>query len=117
MNDLGMKIHNARVSAGMTMQELGDKCGVKASAVNKWEKGIVTNIPIGTLDRISIALGVSISELYDSSNDNPINIIESKMRLLDEPSLQRIIKYAEYLISTHPVPSDDDMHKIFKDLM
>lgn len=99
MEDLGRRIHNERVKANMTMAELGEKCGVKASAVNKWEKGTVTNIPIDMIVNISNALGVDMSVLIEmnSTGLNSIDIIEKHMRILDNNGLDRIIAYANYL--------------------
>ena len=41
------------------MEELGKKVGVQRSAVNKWEKGVVTNIRSSTIAKIAYALDVS----------------------------------------------------------
>ncbi len=101
MENLGKRIHNARINANLTMQELGAKCGVKASAVNKWEKEIVTNIPIDMLVNISNALNMDLTDLIDtrSSAEQSVEMIESRMNDLDNKALDRLIKYAQYLMS------------------
>lgn len=116
MEEMGRRIHNERIKANMTMEELGSKCGVKASAVNKWEKGIVTNIPINMLINISNALGVDVSLLIgnESTAEKSINIIEKHMQNLDISALDRVIKYAEYLKTISHVPTDKEIMDALK---
>ena len=66
---IGERIHNARMDKGMTMDELGKRIGVQKSAINKYEKGIVTNIKRSTIARIAIALDVS--PVYLLGYDDP----------------------------------------------
>ena len=55
---IGDRIRYYRELAGLTMEELAKKTGVQKSAINKYEKGIVTNIPIKRVVLIADALGV-----------------------------------------------------------
>lgn len=57
--NIGGKIHQARKAKGMTMEELGNIVGVGKSAVNKYETGIVTDIPPSRIDAIARALDVT----------------------------------------------------------
>ena len=41
---MGDKIHFLRVDLGLTLQELGDKVGVSASTVRKWETGYIKTL-------------------------------------------------------------------------
>lgn len=56
---IGERIYYKRMELGMTMEELASKTGVQKSAVNKWEKGYVSNIKSGTLAKIAHAFDVS----------------------------------------------------------
>ena len=56
---IGERIYFKRTELGMTMEELGKRAGVQKSAVNKWEKGIVSNIKSSTVARLAYALDVS----------------------------------------------------------
>ena len=40
MNSLGEKIAHYRRKAGLTQEQLAEKCSVTAQAVSKWENGI-----------------------------------------------------------------------------
>lgn len=61
--NIGDKIKNARLSKGMTQEELGKALGVQKSAIAKYEKGRVVNIKRSTLKKLSDILGIAPSEL------------------------------------------------------
>lgn len=52
-NLMGNRICQKRTELGLTMEELGTMVGVKSSAVNKWEKGIVENIKRDTIQEMA----------------------------------------------------------------
>lgn len=93
-NEIGIRIHNLRKEKGMTLVELGNRVGVKDSAVSKWEKGRVTNIPLETLTSIAKALECTVNFLINGSNNVPgyvdgtAEIIDMYSRLSPE---QRIV--------------------------
>lgn len=53
---MALRIKTRRLALGYTMQELAEKVGVQKSAVCKWEKGSVSNIPTSRLKRLATAL-------------------------------------------------------------
>lgn len=53
MSEMGKRIKQKRLEKGLTMEELGSKLGVKASAINKYEKGIVENIKRPTIKKMA----------------------------------------------------------------
>ena len=61
--NIGDKIREARLSKGMTQEELGKVIGVQKSAIAKYEKGRVVNIKRSILKQLSDTLGISPSEL------------------------------------------------------
>ena len=56
---LAQRIHEARISKGLTLEQLGKMIGLGKSAINKYEKGIVTNIPPDRIEAIADALDVT----------------------------------------------------------
>ena len=52
-NIMGNRINKLRINSGMTMEDLAGKLGVGKSAVNKWEKGYVTNIKRETIQQMA----------------------------------------------------------------
>lgn len=61
--EIGQVIREKRIALGLTQTQLGEKLGVGAAAVNKWEMGIVTNIKREILRKISLELGIHPSVL------------------------------------------------------
>lgn len=85
--DIGAKIRNARLSKGLTQEELGDILGVQKSAIAKYENGRVVNIKRSTLKKISDVLGIPPYELvYEQGKENPPEdpkITEGRKKLLE----------------------------------
>ena len=59
MNSPGTKIKYLRQLANMSQEELGKRVGVQRAAINKYEKGSVTNIPIATIEKMAVVFDVS----------------------------------------------------------
>jgi len=60
---MGEKIYKLRRDRNMTQEELARRVGVSYQAINKYEHGRVTNIPIERLERIAFALGTTTNYL------------------------------------------------------
>ena len=56
---IGERIKSLRLLADMSQEELGNRVGVQRAAINKYEKGSVTNIPIATIERMATVFDVS----------------------------------------------------------
>ena len=71
----GAKIKYLRQLTGLSQEELGRRVGVQRAAINKYEKGTVTNIPIQTIEKIAQVFDVSPTFIvgWDSKNDNPLS--------------------------------------------
>lgn len=68
----GTKIKELRMLADMSQDELGRRVGVQRAAINKYEKGSVTNIPIATIEKIANVFNVSPTYIVgwnDESSD------------------------------------------------
>jgi transcriptional regulator with XRE-family HTH domain len=83
------------------MEQLARLVGVQNSAINKYEKGVVTNIPIERVKKIASALEVSprdllgweeeqdddrqkLHRLIDTASDDQLKIIELLLSLPTE---------------------------------
>lgn len=60
---MGEKIYKLRRDRNMTQEELARRVGVSYQAINKYEHGRVTNIPIERLERLAFALGTTTNYL------------------------------------------------------
>jgi len=74
---LGNRIKGLRISKGLTQEDLADKLGTSKQAIYKYEAGIVTNIPLSSLEVIARELGVTPAYLagWESDSTYPDNII------------------------------------------
>jgi transcriptional regulator with XRE-family HTH domain len=53
------KLKLCREKAGMTQEEVGKSLGVKKQTIAKYEAGIITNIPIDSIEKMSLLYNVS----------------------------------------------------------
>lgn len=61
---IGDTLKQARLNAGLTQKQLGEKCGMADSAIRKYESGKIKP-KIETLKKIALALNVSVIDLAD----------------------------------------------------
>lgn len=59
MKTMGQRIHAKRIENNWTLEELGERLGVKKSSISKWENGDVQNIKRSCIARMA--------ELFDCS--------------------------------------------------
>lgn len=60
---MGQRIRTLRKEHDMSMEELGQRLGVGKSAILKYEKGQVENLPRSTIEKMAIIFGVTPSYL------------------------------------------------------
>lgn len=77
--DIGQEIKRLRTERGMTLEQLGNQCGVGKSTVRKWENGMIKDMRRDKIEKLANALGVSPSHFfeYGSSSKNSINKISN----------------------------------------
>ena len=82
---IGQRMRDIRESKGMTQKQVADKCGMADSAIRRYEAG-GANPKLKTLLRIAGALGVSITDLLDVSDEYrlPAAKLEKVLSKLDE---------------------------------
>lgn len=89
----GQKIRFYRKLNHMTLEELGDKCGVQRSVVAKWEKDLV-DLKQSRIMQLAVIFGVlptallqdKDSELQDATSERIIN----KLRKLSDEDKSRL---------------------------
>ena len=71
----GTRIKHLRQLNKMSQEELGKRVGVQRAAINKYEKGSVTNIPIATIEKIAKTFDVSPTYIvgWDDVEANPLS--------------------------------------------
>ena len=70
----GTRIKELRILSGMSQEELGRRIGVQRAAINKYEKGSVTNIPILTIEKIAKVFEISPTYIvgWDVNGGDPL---------------------------------------------
>lgn len=66
---IGDRIKELRISNNMTMEELGEKLGVKKSAIYKYENGLIENLKQSTIHKLSQIFDVSPIYLMGWDNE------------------------------------------------
>jgi transcriptional regulator with XRE-family HTH domain len=80
--ELGELIRQKRLEKGFTQEELGAMVGVQASAINKYEKGRVSNMGRSTISKLSKILGISPLEFFDEVFSTPASVSRTKKELI-----------------------------------
>lgn len=105
--DIGKMIKDARISKGLTQEELGKLVGVQKSAIAKYENGRVVNIKRSTLQGLAKALDLKGSDLIIESN--PKEAASLSARVLSDSDLREVV---ELYISL-----GDEDKKTYKELL
>ena len=101
MNSLGTRIKELRILSGLSQEELGKQVGVQRAAINKYEKGSVTNIPLTTIERMAMVFDVSPTYIvgWSDSNMNPlaleIKILQGVSNLYGKDAVELLECYME----------------------
>ncbi len=71
----GTRIRELRTLAGMSQEELGNRVGVQRAAINKYEVGSVTNIPLSTIEKMASVFDVSPTYIvgWCETSSNPLS--------------------------------------------
>ena len=72
----GERIKELRVLEGMSQEELGRRVGVQRAAINKYEKGSVTNIPLQAIEKMAYVFNVSPNYIvgWTENGRNPLSV-------------------------------------------
>ena len=109
---MGEKIKEARISKGLTQQELGDMVGVQKSAIAKYENGRVVNIKRSTLQKIASTLNIRPSELI--FEESPEVVADFHVRILKDIELINALKEYYKLSSDKQKMVRDLIHSLKK---
>ena len=93
MTLLNKNIKDARIAAGLTQTELAKKIGVKQQTIQKYENGIVTNIPSDKIEAIAKALNVTPAYLMGWEFEQLLN---NQSIWADESDRQFIMERKDY---------------------
>ena len=102
---MGEVIRQYRKKKGLTQEELAKHLGVKAPAVNKWEKGH-SNPDILLLAPIARLLDISLDTLFSFEKELTVTEINQIIRELDRKlktqPFEDIFRWAKEILDTYP---------------
>ena len=105
----GERIRYYRKLNDMSMVELAHRIGVQHSAIYKYEKGIVTNIPKDNIEKIADVFDIPAYELVDWLTDDPVPDLDlntderaviTLYRKLTDRNKQAVKSYLDFILST-----------------
>lgn len=75
MGNPGERIKELRKIANLSQEELGRRVGLQRAAINKYERGSVTNIPLTVIEKLAQVLDVSPTYIvgWDDNSPNPLS--------------------------------------------
>lgn len=127
---IGRRIYLLRTEKRMTMEDLAKKVGVQKSAINKYEKGIVKQIPADRLKRIADVLGTSAKylrkgdsgcDLFDlpmyDAEGNPIEYTEQEVRLSNLHNMLEDADEDRYPLVEMILTADDEKAKALSSVL
>ncbi len=87
--EIGERIRELRLQHNLTLEELGNRCGVGKSTVRKWEKGMISGIRQTNLAKLANALGTSPETLMGWDEDEEkIKNPSEEVRLIEKVERQ-----------------------------
>ena len=98
--DIGTRIKELRTLAGLSQEELGRRVGVQRAAINKYEKGTVTNIPIQTIEQMAMIFDVSPTYIVGWNHEGNDLAVETKViqgvdKLFGKDALEMLEMFVE----------------------
>lgn len=99
MTSPGTRIKELRTLADMSQEELGRRVGVQRAAIQKYEKGSVTNIPLQTIEKIALIFNVSPTYIvgWDNAQGNPlaaeVKIIQGIQKFFGKDAVELLEMY------------------------
>ncbi len=122
-NIIGERIKYLRTLADMSQEELGNRVGVQRAAINKYEKGIVTNIPIATIEKIAYTFDVSPTYIVGWDNVEA-NALSAEVKVLQGVKRfygSNVVEIIEIYTQLNPTGKKrvlqhlEDMHLLYGD--
>lgn len=105
MTSPGERIKYLRQISNMSQEELGRRVGVQRAAINKYEKGSVTNIPITTIEKIANVFEVSPTYIL-GWKDSEASPLSAEIKVLQGVSRfygSEVVELLENYVSLTPV--------------
>lgn len=94
--ELGSKIRQLRMKAGITQEDLAKEMRVTYQAISKWENNVCTP-DIGLLPKLSVFFGVTIDDLFDLTTEAKLARIVRMLEMERELPQDKFAETVEFL--------------------
>lgn len=102
MSSLGQRIRVLREAKRMSQTELAEKIGVKFSAISKYERGAIDNLPAYRIKKLAEVLDTTPEYLLDGRKPMSNLVVDNDT---DRPELNRLMLLASEL-------DEEQLHKL-----
>ncbi|MBJ7593068.1 MULTISPECIES: helix-turn-helix domain-containing protein [Aeromonas] len=95
MTHIGDNIKRIRKAAGLSQQELAERCGISKSQLSRLESGEQQNPLIQTIIPIATALGASLDEIVYGETTETMTYLSKAMEELpeaDKAAIRKLIR-------------------------
>lgn len=88
----GERIHELRLAAGLTMEDLAKKLNTTKQTIGKYEKGIVTNIPSDKVEQMADIFNCTPDYIlgWNVKQNNSV-IADATLKMINNPELTEIV--------------------------
>lgn len=70
---IAKRLHDRRIELGLTLEQVGDACGVSKATVQRWETGSIRNMRRDRLKLLANTLRLNPAELIDAQGAESID--------------------------------------------
>ena len=110
MTRIGDNIKRIRRDAGISQQELAERCGVSKAQISRLESGEQTNPQIQTTVAIATALGASLDEIVYGESAETMTYLAKAIEELpeeDKAALKKLIRGWMLISHTERLEKED----------
>lgn len=92
--DFGKLIKDRRTHLGLTLEQVGDACGVGKSTVRKWEEGMIKNLRRDKLKALANILQIDPVDLIDTDGSHVVSATLDQPKAFDISDEERLLVIA-----------------------
>lgn len=99
--EIARRIHDLRISQGLTQEKLAEKAGIDPTMFGRIERGQRANLTVNTLEKIVTALDIDYPTFFSfGDSSDRTTVVLSRLALLDQPDevlaiIESVIDLAE----------------------
>lgn len=100
-NCMGERIKDLRIEAGLTLDELAERIGMKKANLSKYENGLIENMKRSTIEKLAYIFNVSEPYILGYTNErypleNEISKLDPEDRELIYGIVQTLLRKEKY---------------------